>query len=64
MPGPAVYGKRTLAGISRAAYMRPLHLCCPAGGKIPPYKTTRKGGLYPMVTLHLNSLLSPGFSSM
>ena len=33
------------------------------GVKTPPYKTTRKG-LYPMVTLHLNSLLSPGFSSM
>ena len=44
MPGPAVYGKRTLAGISRAAYMRPLHLCFPVGGKTPPYKTTRKGG--------------------
>ena len=27
MPGPAVYGKRTLAGISRAAYMRLLPHC-------------------------------------
>ena len=63
MPGPAVYGKRTLAGISRAAYMRPLHLCRPVGVKTPLQNDPQRE-LYPMVTLHLNSLLSPGFSSM
>ena len=35
MPGPAMYGKRTLTGISRAAYMRPLHLCRPVGSSVP-----------------------------